>query len=207
MNNKDEIRRKILFEGLNLQSLCDTKEGQIAYMNDYATLDRFRQEYLLKFAKLPKMRTNYYVYGKSGVGKTFMSRALARKICQETSLKRDEDIFFEVGYGKTAYYGYDGQPILIWDGFDSESLLNLLGGYRDILQTFATSEISRIRKKTENGFVSLLNSVNIVNSIQPWSEFIDRLAEGCAEQGDTDKEITEYKAQICRRFQKVIHIK
>ena len=38
--------------------------------------------------------------------------------------KPDDEIFYVVGDGRVAFDNYDGQPVIIWDDFRANELLN-----------------------------------------------------------------------------------
>lgn len=198
LSEKELIRRRVRQEGLTLRQLCD--ENPLAYENDYATLDKFRQKYIAQFAPMPKTRINYYVCGRGGVGKGLICRALARSLYP--NIKDDEDIFFEVGAKGAAFEGYDGQPVIIWNDRRAFDLLQELNGRGNVFNVFDTHP-TRQKQNVKYGSTILCNEVNIVNSVQPYAEFLDGLA---GEYKDKDGNIqpVEDKGQSYRRFPFII---
>ena len=198
LNEKDEIRHKVLFEGLTIRQLCD--ENPLAYQNDSATLDKFRMKYISERAPMPTTRINYYVSGSGGVGKGLICRAIARSLYP--NLRYDEDIFFEVGAKGAPFEGYDGQPVIIWNDRRAYDLLQELNGRGNVFNVFDTHP-TRGRQNVKYSSVTLCNSVNIVNSVQPYKEFLDGLA-GEYEEKSGQKQKAEDKGQSYRRFPFII---
>lgn len=198
LNEKDLIRHRVLYEGLTLRQLC--VENPLAYQNDYATLDKFRYKYITERAPMPKARINYYVCGRGGIGKGLICKAIARSLYPQ--YKEDDDIFFEVGAKGVPFEGYDGQPVIIWNDRRSVDLLAELGGRGNVFNVFDTHP-SRGKQNVKYASVNLCNEVNIVNSVQPYKEFLD----GLVEEFDKKKKVSvivEDKGQSYRRFPMII---
>lgn len=206
ISEKDEIRHKVLVEGLSLRELCSTTQGQLAYQDDYSTLDKLRLKYIQQYAPMPSVRINYYVCGKGGDGKSLMCRALARAIVKSLGIDTefDDDIFFEVGAGNATFEGYDGQPVIIWNDFRAGEVLKVLGGRGNVFKVFDMHPTGRGRQNIKYGSVILINSVNIVNSVQDYSEFLDGLAGDYKKQDGSSVELAEDKGQSYRRFPFII---
>lgn len=197
-NDREVIRYRVLYEGLTLRQLC--VENPLAYQNDYATLDKFRYKYITDRAPMPKVRINYYVCGIGGIGKGLICRAIARSLYPQ--YKDDDDIFFEVGARGIPFDGYDGQPVIIWNDRRSADLLEELGGRGNVFNVFDTHP-TRGKQNVKYASVNLCNEVNIVNSVQPYEDFLDGLVK------DFDKKkkasvIVEDKGQSYRRFPMII---
>ena len=198
LSEKDEIRHRVLYEGLTLRQLC--VENPLAYQNDYATLDKFRYKYITERAPMPTTRINYYVCGRGGVGKGLICRAIARSLYPD--LKDDDDIFFEVGAKGVPFEGYDGQPVIIWNDRRAIDLLAELNGRGNVFNVFDTHP-TRQKQNVKYSSICLCNSVNIVNSVQPYEEFLDGLAgEYTDKYGNTQS--VEDKGQSYRRFPFII---
>lgn len=134
LDNKQYYRHKVLYDGLTLRQIA--VENPDAYRTDFQTLEKYRLQYLLRFAELPLARINYYVTGRGGVGKGLISRAVARNLYPD--LKNDDDIFFEVGGNNVAFEEYDGQPVIIWNDCRALTLLRSLGGRENVFNVFDT---------------------------------------------------------------------
>lgn len=198
LSAKDEIRHKVLYEGLSIAELCSTPDGQLAYMDDSSTLDKFRLKYIQERAPMPTKRTNYYIFGDGGMGKNLMCKAIARAMFPH--ITHEEDIFFEVGANKATFDGYDGQPVIIWNDFRAPELLSVLGGRGNVFRVFETFPSGRGRQNIKYGSVTLTNEVNLVNSVQEYSEFLDGLAGDYTKSDGSAVELAEDKGQSYRRF-------
>ena len=194
ISEKDEIRHKVLFEGYTIRQLCT--DNPLAYQDDYSTLDKFRLKYISERAEMPKTRINYYVCGRGGVGKGLICKAIARSLYP--NLTNDDDIYFEVGAKGVPFEGYDGQPVIIWNDRRAYDLLQELNGRGNVFNVFDTHP-SRGKQNVKYSSVNLCNAVNIVNSVQPYREFLDGLA-GEYEEKSGQKQKAEDKGQSYRRF-------
>lgn len=196
LSEKDAIRNAVLFEGMTLKKVQEKYPA--FYTDDMTYLKKCRLEYISKIAKMPKSRINYYVTGKSGYGKSLVSRALARSIIDRNGTMEDDEIFFVVGSNQTTFEGYDGQPVIIWDDCRAFTLLEKLGGRENVLNVFDLFP-SDVKQNVKYASVRLINTINIVNSVQTWSDFLDGL---CGEYKDKKGNLrkVEDKTQSYRRF-------
>ena len=124
--------------------------------------------------------------GGGGAGKGLLAKALARSLYPD--LSDDRDIFFEVGSAGNLFDQYDGQPVLLWNDYRSDELLKALGKRGNVFNVFEshpTAQLQNVKYST----TMLLNTVNIVNSVEPVMDFFSNLA------GDEDPN------QVYRRFQ------
>lgn len=200
VSEKDEIRHRVLFEGLTIRQLCD--ENPIAYQNDYSTLDKFRLKYITEKAPMPEIRINYYVCGSGGVGKGLICKAIARALFPD--IKNDEDIFFNVGAKGSAFEGYDGQPVLIWDDRRGIDLLHELGGRGNLFNVFDMHPV-RQRQNIKFSSVCLCNTINLINSVQPYKEFMSQImGEYKDKNGLLVKSEEDEAGQVLRRFPFII---
>lgn len=199
LSHRDQVRYDVLYNGKTIRQVIE--DDVCAYMNDYQTLEKLRMRYISS-QKPPAVRINFYIEGKGGSGKGLMSRGLARSLYPE--LHEDEDIFFEVGAKGAAFEGYDGQPVIIWNDHRAIDLLTELNGRGNVFNVFDTHPTKQ-KQNVKYGSVYLGNSVNIVNSVQPYEEFLDGLAgEYCDRYGEDHK--SEDKGQSYRRFPIIIPI-
>ena len=196
LNERDMLRNEVLFHGMSLREAWE--KYPIEYQNDMTYLKKCRLEYIDKMAPMPTMRMNFYIEGQGGMGKGLISKAIARSIIDSDCTMDDDLIFFEVGADNTTFEGYDGQPVIIWNDCRAFTLMDKLGGRENVFNVFDPFP-PNVRQNIKYGSVSLKNAVNIVNSIQPWSEFLDGLAgeykDSC---GNVRK--AEDKSQSYRRF-------
>lgn len=195
---KEDMRIAVGYEGKTM-SEC-RNENPLGYVNDISQLGKLRNDYISN-AEQPALRINIYICGESGSGKSLLSRALARQLCPE--IQEDNDVFFSVGAEKSLYEGYDGQPVLIWDDRRAYEMVNSLGGVGNVLTTFDPHPIKK-RQNVKYSSVNLINTFNIVNSVDPPDKFLNALVGQYGVSGFCqDSEIM----QSYRRFQIIIKVK
>lgn len=199
LNNKEQFRFDVLMNGKTLIQ-CQ-EENPLLYSEDMTTLKKLRLEYIAK-QKAPKTRINYYISGRGGLGKGLCSRALARSLFPH--LHEDDEIFFIVGNGNAKFEGYDGQPVIIWDDMRAFDFLSCLGGRGNVFNVLDTHPTKQ-RQNIKYGSINLCNTVNIINSVQSYIEFLDGLA---GEYKTKDGEIvkSEDKGQAYRRMPFIINL-
>jgi hypothetical protein len=187
---KENVRKKVMFEGLKL-SQVDIND----YIKDFATLQKCRLEYLKRFAELPKTRINFYITGGSGTGKSLSSRALAKTLVDPQNQLKDNEVFFVVGQGGALFEGYDGQPVLIWDDLRAFDLLTHFN--KNVGAIFNLFDVipSDSQQNVKFSSIKLINSINIVNSVQTFQEFCDIIC-----YKNNFNEMPEPDKQIYRRF-------
>lgn len=185
LSPKDKLRYDVLYKGKTLRQ-CISESPKL-YMDDIQYLKKVRMDYISR-QPAPRNRINYYVTGEGGDGKGLMCRAIARSLYP--NYEADDDIFFEVGAGNSLFEGYDGQPVIIWNDFRAQELVDALNGIGNVYTVFDTHP-TRQRQNIKYGSINLCNTVNLINSVQPWSEFLDEL--------NFNKEDRKHK-QAYRRF-------
>ena len=199
LSRRDQVRFDVLYNG---RTLRDVRERDpLSYMSDFITLEKLRMRYIAA-QKPPVVRINYYLEGRGGAGKGLMSRGLARSLFPDIS--NDEDIFFEVGAKGAAFEGYDGQPVIIWNDRRAIDLLTELNGRGNVFNVFDTHPTKQ-KQNIKYGSIGLYNAVNIVNSVQPYNEFLDGLAGEYTDRNG-DEHMCEDKGQSYRRFPIIIPI-
>lgn len=197
LSNRDTYRYEVLYNGMTLRQ-CEQAD-KINYMNDLDKLKKLRLEYISNQAP-PTTRINYYVSGRGGLGKGLISRAIARSIYPQYD--NDDDIFFSVGADGVTFEGYDGQPVIIWNDCRAFELLKFLGGRGNVFNVFDTHP-SKQRQSVKFGSINLCNAVNIVNSTDSYTEFLDGLAGEYTSRSGTQYK-AEDKGQAYRRFPMII---
>ena len=117
--------------------------------------------------------------------------------------KTDEEIFFVVGDGRVAFDNYDGQPVIIWDDFRSKELLNSFD--RGTIWKIFAVHPDKVSVHIKNGETTLINTLNIITSVEPFNDFINGLA---AEYVDSKKQKhkSEDVGQSYRRFPVFIEV-
>ena len=204
LSPRDEIRHDVMYSGLTL--IQARERDRLNYLKDYKELQRLRLEYI-NSQKPPSSRMNFYIDGKGGIGKGLLSFALAKYLAKtfNPELEDEDEMFFEVGSENALFEGYDGQPVIIWSDKRAFELLQALGGRGNLFTVFDTHPLQKKRQNVKYSSVNLCNTFNIINGIQPYSEFLDGLA---GEYKDKSGQIhaVEDKSQAYRRFPLIIPI-
>ena len=172
LSERDELRRSVMYDGLSLREARDKCPD--LYLKDFAYLDKCRARYLNEIADLPLMRMNFYISGDAGSGKDLYSRALARALIDKEGVMKDDDIFFIVGANNVTFEGYDGQPVVIWSDCRARTLLDRLGSRGNLFNVFDTTP-QNIRQHVKFNSVRLINTINIVNSVETPDKFFEDL--------------------------------
>lgn len=199
LSEKDQLRQDVLLHGMTLKQCCEY--NSVLYANDLDTLKKLRGQYLSSM-KPPATRINFYVCGDGGQGKGLTCRALARSLFSD--MNDDYDIFFETGAKGAPFEGYDGQPVIIWNDRRAIDLLDELGSRGNVFNVFDTHP-SKQKQNIKYSSIGLINSVNIVNSVQPYEEFLNGLAgEYTDKNGHAIKSEMSQRSQSYRRFPLII---
>lgn len=202
ISNKQQIRLDVLN---GIKSLNDIRrEFPIIFTEDIDKLKKLRGAYL-ETVNPPTTRINYYIYGNGGVGKGLTSRALARALFPDMADKDDCEIFFEIGADNVSFEGYDGQPVIIWNDMRSGDLIKKLKSRGNVFNVFDTHP-RKIIQDIKYSSTNLINSVNIVNSVQPYREFLDGLAGEYTDRNGVVHE-AEDENQSYRRFPFIIPLR
>lgn len=195
LDTKTELRYKVLHGELTIRDV--RKKYEFEYIEDREKLLKLRLDFIQN-SRPPRLRHNFYICGSGGVGKDVASVFLARALYPD--IKDDDDLFFTVGADGSTFEGYDGQPVIIWSDCRSHDLLKKLGSRGNVFNVFDTAP----KKQNQNikyGATNLVNSVNIVNSIQPYIEFFNGLVgEYKDKSGDLHTAEDNEKIQSYRRF-------
>lgn len=197
LDEKEQLRYDVLYSGKTLRQCI--AQDELLYMEDFEKLQKLRLQYI-SFQRPPKTRINYYISGTGGMGKGLISRALARSMYPQ--YKDDEDIFFEVGAKGAPFEGYDGQPVVIWNDRRAYDLLSELNGRGNVFNVFDTHPTKQ-RQNIKFSSICLCNEVNIVNSVQSYTDFLEGLAGGYTDKNGNEHE-AEDKNQSYRRFPFII---
>ena len=186
----------VMYNGMTLREV--ENEVPILLGNNLQKFQRWRRDYISRHAEVPTSRSNFYITGNGGDGKGYLSRAIARNLFP--NIDDDRELFYEVGSSGCSLQNYDGQPVIIWSDFRAFELLEALGGRGNVFDVFDTKPSSR-EQNIKFGSVRLINSVNIVNSVQPYKEFLDGIAgEYKAKDGTLIKTEIDQRVQSWRRF-------
>lgn len=176
-----------------------------AYLEHKRDFDAARIRYI-KAHHAMASRYNFYI-GPSfdvkdggGIGKTAMSRMLAQALFPDLE---DFEAYHEVCDLKVPFEGYDWQPCIIWNEARACGLTRILGREKvfDILEPHPGKNQINVKY----GSTILTNSVNIINGIAPYKEFMLGLAEAYKDVfgSDNDDEPTN---QVFRRFPFILEL-
>ena len=168
--------------------------------NENEALFKKARRNAIKHMPLPVVRSNYYISGMGGAGKTVAAKALARSLFPGVP---DDKIFFVVGDKRVAFDEYNGQPVLIWDDWRPEELLSTFER-GTVWKIFAVNP-DRISLNVKYGDVTLVNTINIVTSVVPFMQFIDKLS-GEYKDSHGSVQPAEDKGQGYRRFPMFIEV-
>ena len=192
---KERLRMKVLNGEMTLHDV--KKNYRPSYIADRDMLQKLRMEFISD-SPAPIMRHNFYITGGSGVGKGVASICLAHSLFPD--IEDEEDLIFRVGAQETSFMGYDGQPVIIWDDFRAGDLIRVLGTRGNVFNVFETNP-KKAKQNIKYGAVNLINTVNIVNSVQPYGEFLDGLVGNYTDRnGVVHKAEFDEKKQGERRF-------
>lgn len=197
-------------------SLAQIKEqwGFNFYLDYETRFLKARHEYIrTKFEMKP--RINYFIEGKSGVGKSTVARMLAFALGKQVFAKElnqanheehdftKDEMFLEVGERKVRFDAYEYQPTLIWNDVRSQDLLNEFGR-EGVLNLLELNPVKR-NYNIKYGGVILSNQVNIINGIEDCDTFIGGLTESYKDASGVEH-AGEDKKQAYRRFPFVLHV-
>lgn len=190
---EEKIMADVLYNGMTL--LHCRKNYKYEYIRIFEKLKKCRADYLSQLPP-PQTRINFYIEGEGGIGKGLFSRALALSFFND--YEDETEIFFEVGAENVTFEGYDGQPVVIWNDCRAYDLLKKLGGRDNVFNVFDTHPTSQ-KQNIKYSSTVLQNTINIVNSPQPYTEFLDSLAGEYVDRRG-EKRVAEDKKQSYRRF-------
>lgn len=175
------------------------ENDKLLYAKQENLFKRARRSYLAN-KPIPTVRSNYYITGNGGVGKSVSAKAMARSLFPGL---KDEKIFFTVGDGRVAFDRYDGQPVIIWDDWRAKDLLSKFDR-GTVWKIFAINP-ENISIGVKYGEISLTNTVNIITSVQKFEDFMEELAGEYIDSNRT-RHKKEDKTQGYRRFPVFIEV-
>lgn len=169
LTDKEELRYEVLRNGMTIDYIMD--KYPLLYSSDRNVLHKLRLDYLSRQAPAP-IRINIYIDGSGRVGKDVTSFGIARSWYPELS---DRECFHFIGGKNVAFEDYDGQPVIIWSDRRAEQFLEEFGRenlFSSILNTFPVTAPKQHKKF---GYVPLVNTINIINGVEPYKEFMRKL--------------------------------
>ena len=200
LSPKKRMEWDVFYDGKTLKECKE--ENKLLYMENIDKLKKHRLTYIADHMEVPKNRINIYICGGGGVGKDTASRAIAR--CLYPYITSDEDLFFELGCDNVSYEGYDAQPVNILSDYRAYTLLDTFKGRENLFKVFDSHpHNSKVNVKFSS--VKLVNTVNIVNSVQDYQVFLNGLAGHYKDKKGVEHK-AEDKAQSYRRFPVIIEL-
>ncbi len=197
MTPAKELQMHVLEDGWSVKRCSE--EDPLTYVDVRDKLFKLRLDYLRNQPPCPA-RINLYVDGNGGLGKGVLSDYIAHKMFPNV----EDPVFIAGNDPRVAFDGYDGEPVIIWDDWRSYQFFQAFGrgGTFNIFDTHPRAGQSQQAKHTR---VVLTNAVNIVNSVQPYREFLDGLAGGYKDRAGIQHEVEDAN-QAYRRFPLIIHV-
>lgn len=198
MSDVDELAMRVQEDGL---SVADAqKEDPLAFNRGETRIRRARAAYLSS-QPLPPLRINIYIYGKGGVGKDALARALARQLVPGDWEPGVKEPFFVLGGENVAWEGYDGEPVVIIEEARAGSLIKSFG--RKELFTFLNPFPAKQKLNVKNSSVLPINTITIMTGQEDYLSFLNGLA-GEYKDRDGLQHQAEDKGQAYRRVPLVI---
>lgn len=188
----ESVLERVRTDGMSLKEA----KKKLTAMNStkyFMHLKRARDEYLQN-VPLPTHRTNYYVTGLGGTGKSTFATMMAKSMFPDLS---DEECFYIVGDKNVALDEYNGQPVIIWDDWRANTFISQFGR-ETVFKMFDVVPKEAIFNK-KFGSVRLINSVNIVTAVTSFKDFIDGLSGNYTDRFGNEH-ISEDDTQAYRRF-------
>lgn len=191
---------------LLLRIEIDPKDDAFTKMVD--KLYKCRRIYLSEVAPMPSVRTNMYICGPAGSGKTQNAYAWAMSLFPD--IKEPDEIFYKVGDPQTPFDKYDGQPVVIWDDKRPGTILKITQGRSGFYQLFDTHPNNvKTTSNVKYSHLVLTNCINIVTCVLPFWKFangIDHPPMKYDFEEDDPEEKVEDINQVTRRFPAFLEI-
>ena len=197
MSDADEMKLHVLQDGWTMKR-CE-EEDPLTYTKVRSFLPALRLDFLQKQPPCP-FRMNIYVDGDGGLGKGALCEYIAEKMFPNT-----EKPYFAVGNDpRVAFDGYDGEPVIIWDDWRAAQFITTFGrgGTFNIFDTHPRVQA----QQAKHSRIILTNAVNIVNSVQPYMDFMNGLAGEYADSKGFQHH-AEDKNQSYRRFPMIMRVR
>ncbi len=197
LSRKQALMMHVLHDGWSMRRCRE--EDPLTYADVRTKLPPLRLDYLADQPPV-SLRITIYVDGNSGLGKSSFCRAIA-----ETLFSECEHPYFSIGNDeRVTFDGYDGEPCIIWNDMrviDFITRFSPQGTYK-IFDTHPDKEAQQAKHTR----VILTNSVNIINGVQPYEEFIRGLA-GTYKDRAGNQYKAEDETQAWRRFPMILCIR
>lgn len=171
------IKQKYIIDvskyGMTLNQCFKELDGD-EYIGMLGKLQKARQEYLIRNSLLPNTRISIYVFGAGGTGKDVFCELLSHALYPE--IEDIRDISFGIGDSHSTFDGYDGQPILTWSDFRAGHFQSL-GKRLTLVALDPHPKAQGGNVDIKFGSTRLVNSYNIINGVENFRVFIQRLTD------------------------------
>lgn len=211
--NKFSIKKQ-LEEVLHGKPLNVVREeiGEDKYNNNRSKFEKNRTDYLLMHAQRPTDRINVYIYGEGGSGKSLLSRELAIGLTHylnpEFKNALESELIFNIKADKVTFKAYDGQPCIVFNDRRAYELLATLNTRGNLFNVFDPHPNGADNvQDVKYGSAILLNYINIVNSVEPYTDFMDSLVELDDPHDPAKFRLPEDRGQAYRRFPYIFELK
>ena len=201
MTPADTMRMHVLHDGWTMKQCRD--DDPLTYSHIKSTLPPLRLDYLIDAPPCP-FRINLYIDAgggriRGGVGKTSLCEYIA-----EAQFPASEDPFFTIGNDeRVTFDGYDGQPVIIWDDMRAVDFIKQFG--RNGTFRLLDPHPKKIAQQAKHSRVILCNTMNIINGVEPYEQFINGLAGTYIDQGGVQHE-AEDDTQAWRRIPVILRV-
>ena len=197
MTPADTMRMHVLKDGWTLRDCRE--DDPLTYAAIRSSLPPLRLDYLLD-APPPSLRLTIYVDGPGGIGKSSFCEYLAQSMFPGV-----KHPYFCIGNDdRVTFDGYDGEPAIIWDDMRVTDFIKKFGsnGTYKVLDPHPRKDA----QQAKNSRIILSNTLNIINGVQPYGEFISGLAGTYTDRDGIHHE-AEDENQAWRRFPMILCIR
>lgn len=142
-----------------------------------------RTEYIQKLP-IPKVQKNYFLECGNLTAAGYIAKGIARRLHPKEA-KSDTESFVSKTYKENPMKCYDGEPVIIWDGWTGEGLNLLFKDPKITCQVFGVKPNSGFQNR-QCGSCNFGNPDNIIISPETFDEFKKNLAKKNTSQNVTE---------------------
>lgn len=153
------------------------RDHPVEYGKNIDNFNKWRSDFLMN-QEPPRLRVNHYIGGLLGAemlgrtGKSTLARLMARALYPDLDAA---ECYYEATDKRVPLQKYGGQPVIIWDDYTPVDLMEALGGRTGVWQVFADRP-GVTEANIKYGSVRLVQEVNIITRVTPYSEYFNALA-------------------------------
>lgn len=185
-------------------------EARATYLDMYASMPVHRE---ISYIDAPETFGHGYdmqgssEIGVAGAGKTCCSILLAMHLAKEFGADELEDFqvlqnkgyIYMLGKGASSLNGYDGEPIIVCEEANADSILAAFRGQEEVKKVFSETPL-KIKTRIMYGSTCVIAKYIIINGIDPFPKFVYDLARGGTGEYSSKKpngdEIEQYQRRI-----------